>query len=349
MNLEELRNSEKDVGQLLPVLKNADGEIIDGFHRKRVNPEWQELILSVAKGLDTLKARVHLNVLRRDIPINEKDEWIQECRRLLQANGSKGTQEEIAKELSMSRQWVSKYDANPYQAQDHSKVLRCGTFWGYNVWGFKDEDWRKQIIPADSKQPDVEFYHGATPAFVIHQLVKMFEPKIVLDSMAGTGTTGYVCKQYGIECDLFDLYPYEKFSVLQGDAEFIDTGKTYDLIFNHIPYWQMVAYGDSSEDLSSLGEVDFKDKLRRIIAHNYQLLSGGGVYAILVGDWRHGGKIVPLTAMATLIGLNSGFTLYDEAIKLTGEMKGKTLQEYRAAKGGYLAQTYDAVLIFKRI
>jgi hypothetical protein len=34
------------------------------------------------------------------------------------------------------------YDPEPFQKQDHSKVLRRGTFFGYNALGFKDESWR---------------------------------------------------------------------------------------------------------------------------------------------------------------------------------------------------------------
>jgi hypothetical protein len=39
-------------------------------------------------------------------------------------------------------------------------------FYGYNVWCFKNEDWRKNIIKGEPEQPDKEFYHGSTPAFV---------------------------------------------------------------------------------------------------------------------------------------------------------------------------------------
>ncbi|GAI82830.1 unnamed protein product, partial [marine sediment metagenome] len=53
-------------------------------------------------------------------------------------------------------------------------------------------------------------------------------------------------------------------------------------------------------------------------------------------------------AQMTSIGVNNGFLLKDCAVKLTGEMESKSLQEYRAAKFGYLAQTYDTVLMFKK-
>lgn len=116
-------------------------------------------------------------------PEGSPSEWVQQARRLLQQRGLKGTQKEIAEALGMSQPWVAKYD--PITHQEHPKVLWRNTFFGYNVWGFKDESWRQLIIPGDPNQPDKEGYHGHTPSFVIHQLVKMFEPKTMLDSMAG--------------------------------------------------------------------------------------------------------------------------------------------------------------------
>jgi hypothetical protein len=221
-------------------------------------------------------------------------------------------------------------------------------FLGYNVWGFKDNSWRKEVVEADPSQPDVDFYHGSTPAFVIHNLIQMYKPKVVLDSMAGVGTTGYVCSKYGIECDLFDINPFEKYGVKQGDAEFIETTKTYDLIFNHIPYLDMVVYGNLENDLSNMNEKAFMEKLKRIFLKNYSLLNHDGVFAVLVGDKRFGGKLVPLIAKTTHLGLDCGFMLYDEAVKLTREQKSSGLQEYRASKYGYMAQTFDMILIFKK-
>jgi hypothetical protein len=73
----------------------------------------------------------------------------------------KGTQEEIVKALGMSAGWVSKYDANPLQKQNHEKDSQRETFFGYNVWGFKDESWRKLVVPGDPNQPDKESYSNS--------------------------------------------------------------------------------------------------------------------------------------------------------------------------------------------
>lgn len=82
------------------------GEIIDGFHSKGANPEWKETTLPVDTELGTLQLRVHLNLMRRDVPPQEKEEWISKVRKLLRQQGKKGTQKEIAKALGMTREWV---------------------------------------------------------------------------------------------------------------------------------------------------------------------------------------------------------------------------------------------------
>ena len=355
LTLEELKSSESYVGQIFPVLKDQHGNILDGFHRKRINPDWKEEEVVVVDPMQSLVIRVHANSLRRDVPWSEKHKWIMEARKLLNPQDPmQPSQGEVAKALGMSQQWVSKHDKIIHKNVDLPQHSNDNPAWkegflGYNVWGFKNDDWRKYVVPADPNQPDKQFYHGSTPAFVIHQLIKMFQPKSVLDSMAGVGTTGYVCEQYGIQYDQFDVYPYPKHAVEEGDAEFIQPNKTYDLIFNHIPYLQMVKYGDHKEDLSTFDSTDYFAKLKRIFKKNYTLLNENGIYVILVGDWRHEKQVLPLTAKVTTIGLENGFILYDEAVKLTAEQKSTSLQEYRAAKFGYLAQTFDMVLIFKKV
>ena len=78
----------------------------------------------------------------------------------------------------MGQPWVSKYNPEPDAYHTDERLShRDNVFYDYNVWGFKDESWRKLIIEADPNQPWPKGYHGATLAFVIHQLIRMFQPK----------------------------------------------------------------------------------------------------------------------------------------------------------------------------
>jgi len=342
---EDLEKSEKTVGQIYPVLKDKNGKIIDGFHRKRVNPDWKEEKVDTDDPLRILQIRVACQY-RRGVPKEEKQEWVNNCRKILQERGLQGTQQEIADAFGLTQQWVSKYDSEPTQKQA-SKKDTTPLYVKSNVWGLEND----KVVKGDPEQPDSQFHHGSTPAFVVENLVDLYKPEKVLDSMAGVGTTKYVCdKKPEIvkRVDQFDINAWEKGDVKQGDAENPPTDEKYDLIFNHIPYLNMVRYSNENDDMSNFKLDAFLEKMKRIFTKNYELLEPDGKYSILVGDWRHGGKIIPLTAYITVLGIECGFVLWDEAIKLSAEQKGKQLQEYRAQKGGYMPQNYDTVLIFRK-
>lgn len=69
----DLQSSEKAVGQLYPVLRDAEGKVIDGWHRLDANPNWKSVVLKDVKTEeDRLIVSAHVNLGRRDISVNEK-------------------------------------------------------------------------------------------------------------------------------------------------------------------------------------------------------------------------------------------------------------------------------------
>ena len=95
-SLESLGESKDIAGQIIPVIKDQNGNILDGFHRKRVDPNWKETIVNVKNPAQALIIRVHSNILRREVEREEKEQWVEEVRRIIQGQGNKGTQKEIA-------------------------------------------------------------------------------------------------------------------------------------------------------------------------------------------------------------------------------------------------------------
>lgn len=58
------------------------------------------------------------------------------------SEGKKGTQMEIAEALGIGLSWVKKWD--PVEHWNPKEKGYGVTFYGYNVWGFKDESWRQE-------------------------------------------------------------------------------------------------------------------------------------------------------------------------------------------------------------
>lgn len=93
---------------------------------------------------------------------------------------------------------------------------------------------------------------------------------------------------------------------------------TVDLIATHPPYLDSLRYTMTSEDdLSNIHSIDkFSAEVRGIAAQLFQLLKAGGVCAILIGDTRKAGKLVPLGFRVMQDFLSVGFELKDIIIKL---------------------------------
>jgi len=86
----DLKESTSLVGQLYPLLKAKDGELLDGVHRSDVDATWKTEVL---ENIDTpekkLAARLIANIHRRTVPKEEKAAWINDLAELYLKQGLK--------------------------------------------------------------------------------------------------------------------------------------------------------------------------------------------------------------------------------------------------------------------
>jgi hypothetical protein len=85
----DLRKSEK-IGQLYPVIVDAKGNIIDGFHRLEADPNWRrERIKEIDTEEKLLVARCVSNWHRRQVSREEKEEWLNGLAKIYKKQGLK--------------------------------------------------------------------------------------------------------------------------------------------------------------------------------------------------------------------------------------------------------------------
>lgn len=73
----DLAKSVLGLGKLYPVLKDAHGNVIDGFHRLAVDPNWPSITLNYIQNTTDLEAaRLATNFARRQIPKEEFDQRV---------------------------------------------------------------------------------------------------------------------------------------------------------------------------------------------------------------------------------------------------------------------------------
>ena len=148
-------------------------------------------------------------------------------------------------------------------------------------------------------------YAGVTPAFVIYNMVKRYtEPgDLVLDPMAGSGTTIDVCREEGRRCMAYDISPTRP-DIVQNDARRIPLeDESVDMVFIDSPYGDNIDYNDQPGNVGRISaEADeFYEALDRVMAECYRVLKPGKTLGWLIGDQWVKKKFTPV-----------GFRVYEQ-------------------------------------
>jgi len=141
-------------------------------------------------------------------------------------------------------------------------------------------------------------YAGVTPAFVIYNMVRRYsEPgELVLDPMAGSGTTLDVCKEEGRKCVAYDISS-TRADITQNDARKIPLAESSaDMIFVDSPYGDNIDYNDHPGNIGKISsETDeFYLELEKVMAECHRVLKPGKVLGWLIGDQWVKKKFTPV-------------------------------------------------------
>jgi len=290
----DLALSKEKIGALVPILKDKYGNVIDGFHRIKVDEEWPSITLNhIQDPVQLSLARIVANVQRRDVQADPKElsELLSEVKRL-----TGWTQSQIADAISMSQQWVSKYlkdEPNDKLPQNGNSTAIIGKTFKpilYNVWGFGKCDSRfgKPNFPA------------RVPGQIVVQLLYYYtnEGDLVVDPMAGSGTTQDACEYMRRKCLSFDITPIRDF-IKQNDIRngFPEETKGCDLIFLDPPYWKMKREDFGFDSVSNEPLTEFLQFLEKLAKDSYETVKPLGVVAILMQDMteKHNFALSPET------------------------------------------------------
>ena len=141
-------------------------------------------------------------------------------------------------------------------------------------------------------------YAGVTPAFLIYNMVKRYTElgDLVLDPMAGSGTTIDVCKEEGRKCIAFDISPTRK-DIKQNDARKMPLqDESIDMIFIDSPYGDNIDYNDQPGNIGMISAEnnEFYEALEVVMAECHRVLKPGKVLGWLIGDQWVKKKFTPV-------------------------------------------------------
>ena len=141
-------------------------------------------------------------------------------------------------------------------------------------------------------------FQGVTPAFIIWNMIQRYTQPgdLVVDPMAGSGTTVDVCKEEDRKVIGYDLYPQHP-EVIKNDARHIPLkDSSVDMVFVDSPYGDNVDYSNEKGDIGKLsaeGE-DFYSALDTVAQEIYRILKPGKIVGWLIGDQWVKKKFTPV-------------------------------------------------------
>jgi len=184
-------------------------------------------------------------------------------------------------------------------------------------------------------------YRGNCSGLLLKDLFEYFRPAKVFDPMAGSGTTGDVCRELGIPCLQLDLNP--RFG--GWDALSDEIPESSDFIFFHPPYYNIIKYSSvyypyDPRDLSMCSSYgEFIQKLDIIQEKLLYSLRKGGRLVVLVGDVKRNGR---------LYSIQKDMTWFGQPEYVMVKKQVNTMSSRRPYAGNFIPIEHEYLLIFRR-
>ncbi len=141
-------------------------------------------------------------------------------------------------------------------------------------------------------------FQGVTPAFIIWNMLQRYtKPRdLVVDPMAGSGTTIDVCEEEGRKVIGYDINPQHP-KIIKNDSRKIPLkDNSVDMVFIDSPYGDNVNYSNEIGDIGKISAEDqkFYEELEKVAREIYRILKPGKVMGWLIGDQWVKRKFTPV-------------------------------------------------------
>lgn len=189
----------------------------------------------------------------------------------------------------------------------------------------------------------------------------------VLDQFAGGGTTLVEAKLLGrniIGVDVNDValercrekcdFPWENAGQVylkKGDARKLSfiASDSVDFICTHPPYANIIEYSeDLEDDLSHLKVPEFLEQMKAVASECHRVLKTDKFCAILMGDTRQKGHVIPMSFEVMRIFEQAGFKLKEIIMKQQHNCKATGYWKTNSVKYNFLLLAHEYLFIFRK-
>lgn len=234
--------------------------------------------------------------------------------------------------------------------------LEMTTHWSFpkrGDWATHDAKWRGNWSPY-------------IPRNILLRYSK--EHDLILDQFAGGGTTLVEAKLLNrdiIGVDINDRalarckektdFQHDgangQVYLYKGDARNLNfiSDESIDLICTHPPYANIIQYSeDIEEDLSRFKIPDFLAEMGKVARESYRVLKQGKFCAVLMGDTRQKGHMIPMSFEVMNIFENAGFKLKELIIKEQHNCRATGYWKTNSIKYNFLLIAHEYLFVFQK-
>jgi DNA modification methylase len=212
-------------------------------------------------------------------------------------------------------------------------------------------------------------YRGNWSPFIPRNLLLRYsaEGDTVLDQFVGGGTTLVEAKLLkrniiGIDINLdaltrckektdFDFSGGGDVKIIHGDARNLSflKDKSIDFICTHPPYADIIHYSEDTDgDLSLLGVSAFIEQMKAVAAECLRVLKPSKFCAILMGDTRKKGCVIPMSFQVMKLFERAGFTTKEIIIKEQHNCKATGYWKTNSVKYNFLLLAHEYLFVFRK-
>jgi DNA modification methylase len=195
-------------------------------------------------------------------------------------------------------------------------------------------------------------FNGCTPAFVAWNLIHRYThpADLVVDPMAGSGTTLDVARACGRRVLAFDVEPVRD-DIIRCDARSLPLeASSVDLHIIDSPYSDNIRYSDSPDDIGHLSarHEEFYEALEAVAVELHRTLRPSGVVGWVISDEYRQGTFTPV-GFQLLERLLRRFTLMDiVCLARRGDRTLNPLWEHRARKRNFFLRGFKYLFLLRK-
>lgn len=234
--------------------------------------------------------------------------------------------------------------------------LEMTTHWSFperGDWATHDAKWRgnwspyipRNIILRYSKEKDLildQFAGGGTT---------LVEAKLLNRDIIGIDVNDVALNRCKEKIDFLHEGADGKVFLRKGDARNLDfiPDDIIDLICTHPPYANIIEYSENiEEDLSHLKINEFLEEMKKVASESYRVLKKDKFCAVLMGDTRKNGHMIPLSFYVMQVFEDAGFKLKEMIIKEQHNCKATGFWKTNSIKYNFLLIAHEHLFIFRK-